>query len=229
MEKKKIGDHCGCLEIVKEDHTEKRVHYTFLCHKCGKTFTGLSYYLEKYAEGCPDCMLKEKHKKKLEGIFDRKYGKLTPIEFCGKNGFDALYVKCRCDCGNLTSATVSELKRGKKTMCYDCSIKKFKKYGEEFQKEDRVCGTALSKIQLEKKPQKNNKTGYTGVFWNKKIKKYCATIQFQKRMYYLGSYYRIEDAVAVRKIAEEKIFGNFLAWYEEHKDEIKNGKIFTDL
>lgn len=225
MQKKKIGDHNGYLEIIGEDHTEKRIHYTFLCHKCGKTFTGLSYYLEKYADGCPECQLKEKYEKKLDGLFDKKYGKLTPLEFCGKNGFDALYVKCRCDCGNLVDATVSELKRGKKVMCYDCSMKKFNDYREKFRKEDKVYNTALSKIQPGKKLMKTNTSGYTGVRWNEKLKKYCVTIGFQKKNYYLGSYHRIEEAAAVRKIAEDKIFGGFLTWYEEHKEEIRNGKI----
>ena len=81
MQKKKIGDHNGYLEIIREDHTEKRIHYTFLCHKCGKTFTGLSYYLDKYADGCPECRLKEKYEKKLDGLFDKKYGKLTPMNY----------------------------------------------------------------------------------------------------------------------------------------------------
>lgn len=72
---------------------------------------------------------------------------------------------------------------------------------------------------------KTNNSGYTGVRWDEKQKKYCATIGFQKKHYYLGSYHRIEEAAAVRKIAEDKIFGGFLTWYEEHKEEIRNGKI----
>ena len=38
---------------------------------------------------------------------------------------------------------------------------------------------------------------------------------FKKKCYYLGGYDRLEDAAKVRAEAEEKIFGNFLKWYQE--------------
>lgn len=34
-----------------------------------------------------------------------------------------------------------------------------------------------------------------------------------------------KEEIKAREIAEEKIFGDFLRWYEEHKKEIEEGKI----
>ena len=38
---------------------------------------------------------------------------------------------------------------------------------------------------------------------------------FRQKCYYLGGYDKIEDAAEARAAAEEKIFGDFLKWYEE--------------
>lgn len=52
-----------------------------------------------------------------------------------------------------------------------------------------------------------------------------AQIAFQGKNYNLGLYWSKKDAIKAREIAEEKIFGDFLRWYEEHKKEIEEGKI----
>ena len=38
---------------------------------------------------------------------------------------------------------------------------------------------------------------------------------FKQKCYYLGGYDRIEEAAEARHIAEEKLYGDFLKWYEE--------------
>lgn len=62
---------------------------------------------------------------------------------------------------------------------------------------------------------KTNTSGVRGVYYNSKRNKWIAQIMFQKKCYYLGGYDRLEDAAKVRAVAEEKIFGDFLRWYEE--------------
>lgn len=37
----------------------------------------------------------------------------------------------------------------------------------------------------------------------------------KKNIYHLGRYDKKEDAADIRKIAEEKIFGDFLKWFAE--------------
>lgn len=53
---------------------------------------------------------------------------------------------------------------------------------------------------------KSNTTGYKGVGWHKKNKKYTAQITVNKKRIYLGSYYNIDDAIKARKDAELKYY-----------------------
>lgn len=68
------------------------------------------------------------------------------------------------------------------------------------------------------KPRKmlrNSTSGVRGVSWDKNRRKWAATIVFKGKTYHLGRYNNIEDAAAVRKEAEDALFGNFLEWFQE--------------
>ena len=55
----------------------------------------------------------------------------------------------------------------------------------------------------------NNTSGATGVVWNKGKEKWEAYININYKRIYLGSYSDFENAVKVRKEAENKYFGEF--------------------
>ena len=57
--------------------------------------------------------------------------------------------------------------------------------------------------------QSNNTSGCTGVIWNKHRNTWMATIKYNNKRIYLGSYKIFEDAVKARKEAEDKYFGEF--------------------
>ena len=57
--------------------------------------------------------------------------------------------------------------------------------------------------------QKNNKTGVTGVHWDNKRELWIAQIMLDYKHIPLGSFVEFEDAVAARKSAEDKYFGEF--------------------
>ena len=66
------------------------------------------------------------------------------------------------------------------------------------------------------KTPKTNTSGYKGVYWNKERQLWVAQISCgvnpkngKKKCHYLGSYERIEDAIAARKAGEEKFFGEW--------------------
>lgn len=56
---------------------------------------------------------------------------------------------------------------------------------------------------------KSNKSGVTGVGWNKQKNKWCAQIKISKRHIHLGLFDNIEDAIKARKEAEIKYFGEY--------------------
>lgn len=83
-------------------------------------------------------------------------------------------------------------------------------------KELFVDGTAPCKLDGSK-IRSTNTSGTTGVWFDKSRGKWSAEIMFKKKKYFLGRYDKKEDAIAIRKVAEEEIFGSFLEWYENNK------------
>jgi hypothetical protein len=62
---------------------------------------------------------------------------------------------------------------------------------------------------INKRTQKNNTSGHSGVSYHKAQKKWCARIPINKKRIHLGYFTNKEDAIAARKTAEIKYFGEF--------------------
>ena len=54
--------------------------------------------------------------------------------------------------------------------------------------------------------KRNNTSGHAGVFWNKQINKWVASIRVHPKRINLGNFDTKEEAVAARKTAEEKYY-----------------------
>lgn len=76
--------------------------------------------------------------------------------------------------------------------------------------------TNVGRIQ-KKKVQKNNTSGHTGVCWHNKYKKWFARISFCGRMYNLGYFDKLEDAIRARQKAEEITFEQYLKSLQDKK------------
>jgi hypothetical protein len=63
--------------------------------------------------------------------------------------------------------------------------------------------------QMNLKTRFDNSSGYTGVYWVKRLNKWFARIQLGYKTKHLGVFESIDDAIAVRKNAEIKYFGEF--------------------
>lgn len=57
--------------------------------------------------------------------------------------------------------------------------------------------------------QSNNSSGFTGVYYNKKLNKWQVQIKVNGRHIHLGVYSELSDAVFVRKSKEKELFGEF--------------------
>ena len=97
--------------------------------------------------------------------------------------------------------------------CKDC-LKTNLDLGHDFVKNAAVDGTLISAIDGRRAINKNNTTGYNGVNITKSGR-YRAYINFKRKQYHLGVYDTAEEAAEARKIAEQKIYGDFLKWYAE--------------
>lgn len=72
-------------------------------------------------------------------------------------------------------------------------------------------------IEISRKLNKNNESGYKGVCWLKQYKKWEASLKFKSKKYYLRLYDKTEDAVKARAEGEDHIYGLFPEWYAEYK------------
>ena len=56
---------------------------------------------------------------------------------------------------------------------------------------------------------KNNKSGFTGIYYDKKKDGWCVQITVSKKQMYLGCFFNKDEAVRTRLEAESKYFGEF--------------------
>lgn len=132
------------------------------------------------------------------------------MAYAGKRGGMHRW-RCRCDCGRVTVVGQTLLQTGKTKSC-GCLQSEI--YQDNLK---LVDGTSVAILEAyKKKRNRNNTSGYTGVYLDKKQGKWIAQIGFKGRNYYLGAYSDKQDAVRARKQGE-KMHNDFLArYYAEH-------------
>lgn len=94
--------------------------------------------------------------------------------------------------------------------CERIRIAKEERY--RIQSSNLVENTSIALISRSE-PYENNSSGVKGVSWDKLKGKWKAFITFQRKRYSLGNYTSLEAAAQARRVAEEKLFGEFLDWY----------------
>lgn len=123
------------------------------------------------------------------------------------------YWKCKCDCGKEVIRTARGLKSGATKSC-GCN-KDYKKLIEYNKKTIFKEGTNLA--LLNKAINKNSITKVRGVVFSKEKNKYVASIGFKGKVYNLGSYTNVEDAINAREEAEKKYYKPILEKYNYKK------------
>ena len=147
----------------------------------------------------------------------KRFGMLTVEAYVGKEKGVHIW-RCRCDCGTVVDVRQTNLKNG---MTQSCGCRRNPTKNLHYEK-----GTCVEMLRPDVM-YKTNTSGVRGVYYHTRRKKWIAQIMFRQKCYYLGAYEHIEDAARVRAEAEEKIFGDFLKWYEEEysgkkKDGLRN-------
>ncbi len=125
---------------------------------------------------------------------DKTFGKLTVLEYWGQKKY-----KCKCECGNYVYVIGRNLKTGNTKSC-GCIYKD--KAQSQIVNNTRITQVGLYDADTGRK-HKRNTSGITGVYYNKKRKKWYAQMIFCGKGYFEGYFENIEDAAKARCRMEE--------------------------
>lgn len=215
------GRRYGRLTVCREiKQAEKSRRHYWLCRcDCGKEKTVEESHLKTgHTKSC-GCYRKELPSSLRIDLTGRQFGRLKVLEEADNSNRTGEYWKCVCSCGRLIEASKESLCAGKTKSC-GClqaeTRKKNMKKAIHF-----VGGTCLERIANQKNTA-NNTSGYRGVY-QRENSRWRAAIGFQGKVYNLGTFVNLEDAVAARKKAEEELYEPFLR--EHGVKEVQKGGI----
>ena len=200
-----IGKKFGMLTIIEQAPSSDKGRRRWLCRcDCGTEKIILGENLTRGTTVSCGC-------KKKNDLTGQRIGKLIVIGRSDKYGprgkRQTQLWECLCDCGEITYKATDTLTNPKTSMCQNCAAeyaitKARANLGFE-------GGTQITKIQ-NRKEKSGNITGVRGVYFDSKTRKYRARLKFRGKLYNLGSYYQLEDAIKARRRGEEEIFDVFL-------------------
>ena len=200
------GQRFGMYTVIEQAESSPGGHRRWTCRcDCGEIRVVFATNLKKgHSTGC-GC-------RRFRDLAGERIGRLTVLErsdrYASRGERKVQLWKCLCDCGAITYKATDTLTNPEESMCSECS-----------QRHAAACaragagyveGTQLSKIQNIPQESKGF-TGVRGVYFEAKNRKYRARLKFQGKVYNLGSYSTLEEAAQARRVAEEDIYGNFLA------------------
>lgn len=134
---------------------------------------------------------------------------------------------CRCVCGKEKMVGNQMLTTGRSRSCgcrraeaQTVAQVRGKQKGQKIM--DYIHSQGLTAAYIDRKVNSNSGTGITGVS-QLKNGTYRAHIMIKRKQIHLGSYERLDDAIAARKAAEEKYFRPLEEKVKNIKGELKNG------
>ena len=203
-----IGREFGELKVIKRAEEQREwggVWLTCQC-SCGRECDCSAQLLKQGRR--TNCGSRAGHGYSVS-ITGKKFNSLTalyPLDTRDKKG--SIIWHCRCECGNEIDISRNALMFSNTK---SCGCRK-KKNGDNLRMAITfVDGTSMEAIKSHKLPT-DNTTGYKGVYRSRG--KYIARIVFQKKVYHLGMYKSLEEAAAVRKAAEEALYGKIIDYYD---------------
>ena len=201
------GRKFGKLIAIKPTKKKKGSYIVWECKcDCGNThYATAKDLLSGNTKSC-GCS-----KTKGKDITNQKFGELTAKYRVGKGKHGYIW-HCECSCGKTKDVMTKDLTSGKVRSCGHLNL-------IPRPQPDAINGTRASALNSTK--FKNNTSGIRGVSWSKRDGKWEAYIKFKGKHYHLGLFTDIEKAAEVRKLAEDRLFGEFLEWYNELKKKNK--------
>lgn len=213
----RIGQTINNMKILDFKRENEKTYYYIECQLChSKKWKRADTVINPKIKSC-GC-LSASTQFKSQNLLNKRFGRLTVVAKTNKrdsNNGSVIWL-CKCDCGNEKEVSSYILNKGGVRSCGCLAKDAHKRIGAEIgeaTKEVSIDGTNVRNLTM--KISKRNTSGIKGVVWDKERKKWLAQIKFKGKKYFLGRFNNIEEARKVRERAEEKIFGDFLNWYNE--------------
>ncbi len=137
----------------------------------------------------------------------KTFGYLTAIEPVGKNDRQNVIWRCKCKCGKEVELAATLLTTMNSTSCGCLKTEKLQ-HSQRY-----VDNTSLTASLKDDPISERAYSGYTGV--RRKRGKWEAYIQYKRKMYILGKFSKLEDAVAARAHAKALVMDDARALYEQ--------------
>lgn len=218
-----IGQKFGRLTVVKRVENSKAGNTQWLCLcDCGNYTVSTSSNLKgKHTKscGCLNRELTSKRNKKyntynLSGSYGVGYASNGQEFYFDLEDYDKIKEYCwyidSCTGYVRTRISKSQQISMHKLLFPDSKEVDHKK--ENSRNDNRKSNLRVGIHQnnmMNKKLQKNNTSGVTGVYWMKNRNKWRSEITYKNKVIQLGYFKNFDDAVKVRKEAEEKYFGEW--------------------
>lgn len=188
--------------------------YQHICKKCGKEFKNYKKDSLFCSNNCKITFRHDEFLLKSKELIKKKFGKLTVIDTTIKN--KKTKCLCLCDCGNKIWVNADSLKNGHTSSCgcyqKEKALNNNSHYLEKYRKENHIEKTNLGRLNSSK--NKNNKSGFRGVYWHSQKQKWVAKLNFQGKTH-RKEFYSIDDAIKYHEELEEKYFKPILDKYKE--------------
>lgn len=232
-----VGKRFGYLQVVEQvddyiaPNGKHCARWKCICD-CGNETFALSHTLKHTHKKSCGCMHKGSMFK--DGIFIKQYNDFVirddyVIFYTKKNepfivDIDDFYrVRQHCWYKNDNGYFVTTIKGKKKFLHrFIMGFPKGKKvdhiHGEKSKFDNRKGNLRIvtsSQNSINKKRLSTNKSGVTGVNWNRFINKWVARLKFQNQEIRLGSFENFEDAVRARKEAEKLYYKEYAYDYSQ--------------
>ena len=205
------GQHFGKLTAVSR--VESKYGKTrWLCNcECGGTCIAITAALKSgYTWHC-GCMIGKNRNTTMLDLYGKRFGRLLPVRVTNKRDSKGSVIwECLCDCGNKVEVSADCLVHGNTVSC-GCKKREIQNSVREYL--TFVDGTCVEWLRS-RKHRIDNTSGFRGV--NKTANgKWCASIGFKRKRYYLGYYDSFEEAKEVRLDAERKLHDTFISIWEK--------------
>lgn len=214
---------CGCARTQGKDLTGQRfgrlvamectgerknrcLVWRCVCDCGGEKLATSNELLKGAAKSC-GCVREQARRAAYHHLEGQRFGRLVAIEPLDKRSGGAVVWRCVCDCGNESEHAAKALLSGRAQSC-GC----LKRENDALQQSlHYIDGTCVEFVENMGAVSRRNTTGYRGLKYSRG--KWEARITFKKHTYYLGRYADKEEAIRVRKRAEQAVYGEFLDWY----------------